>query len=107
LEAIDEGLPGFIDTLLFGNFNIDMESEAGLYFRKVLMEEFKIYMRTNPRHYTTKGRRTIDALFSTLPVLQCGVYESVFSFHLPLYARYGQINRPPIEADKIEEIEMR
>lgn len=74
-------------TILIGCFNIEMESESGKQLRSELANEYNLQIRTNPRQYTTKGRTTVDAIFSTEPLPNCGVYENTFGYHLPLYAR--------------------
>ncbi|GFT51728.1 ATP-dependent DNA helicase [Trichonephila clavipes] len=48
---------------------------------------YYIALRNNPSHYTTIGRTTIDCIFSTHGLRTCGVYESAFSTHLPLYVQ--------------------
>ncbi|GFX30881.1 uncharacterized protein TNCV_4145891 [Trichonephila clavipes] len=47
----------------------------------------KTELRNNPPQCTTIGRTTTDCIFSTHDLRTCGVYESAFSTHLPLYVQ--------------------
>ncbi|GIY81563.1 ATP-dependent DNA helicase [Caerostris darwini] len=67
-DAIDESFESknrVYETVLTGDFNIDMGT-------------------------TTRARTSIDALFSTHSVRTCGLYDSIFCHHLPLYVQIPQ-----------------
>ncbi|GIY72078.1 ATP-dependent DNA helicase [Caerostris extrusa] len=70
-----------------GDFNINMSTEDGRTFCEVLRDVYWLHLRTNPSHWTTRGRTSIVAVFSTHDLKCCGVYESTFSYHVPLYGR--------------------
>ncbi|GIX94558.1 hypothetical protein CDAR_298911 [Caerostris darwini] len=50
-------------------------------------KRYWLHLRTNPSHWTTRGKTFLDAVFSTHDLKCCGVYESSFSYHVPLYGR--------------------
>ncbi|GIX97272.1 ATP-dependent DNA helicase [Caerostris darwini] len=90
LDAVEEAVGDECDeykTILAGDFNINMNTEDGRTFCEVLRDVYWLHLRTNPSHWTTRGRTSIDAVFSTHDLKCCGVYESTFSYHVPLYGR--------------------
>lgn len=90
LKAVNKSLPNIKEmfTILFGNFNIEMNSGKGLQLRDVFADVFNLYIRNDPKQFTRKKcKTTTEGIFSSKPLLCCGVYESIFSDHLPLYAR--------------------
>ncbi|GIX84240.1 uncharacterized protein CEXT_149371 [Caerostris extrusa] len=90
LDAVEEAAGDECDeyqTILAGDFNINMSTEVGRTFCEVLRDVYWLHLRTNPSHWTTRGRTSIDAVFSTHDLKCCGVYESTFSYHVPLYGR--------------------
>lgn len=93
VEAVNKSLPNIKEmfTILFGNFNIEMNSEKGLELRDVFADVFDLYIRNDPKQFTRKNSKTTtEGIFSSKPLLCCGVYESIFSDHFPLYARCAE-----------------
>ncbi|KAG8172841.1 hypothetical protein JTE90_008245 [Oedothorax gibbosus] len=74
-------------SILAGDFNINMSTEDGKEFCEILREVYWLHLKTNPAHWTTRGGTTIDAVFASQDLKCCGVYESTFSYHIPLYGR--------------------
>ena len=74
-------------SILAGDFNINMSTEDGKQFCEVIREGYWLDLKTNPAHWTTRGKTTIDAVFASEDLKCCGVYESTFSYHIPLYGR--------------------
>ncbi|KAG8171564.1 hypothetical protein JTE90_026094 [Oedothorax gibbosus] len=74
-------------SILAGDFNINMSTEHGKEFCEILREVYWLHLKTNPAHWTTRGGTTIDAVFASQDLKCCGVYESTFSYHIPLYGR--------------------
>ena len=75
-------------SILAGDFNINLTTEDGKDFCNSMRNGNKLHLKTNPVHWTTRGRTTLDAIFSSHDLKCSGVYDSTFSsFHIPLYAR--------------------
>ncbi|XP_054717389.1 uncharacterized protein LOC129226785 [Uloborus diversus] len=79
--------------VLLGDFNIEMDPvrgrERGKYFRELMERRCKLQLRTNPKEATTRKNTTIDAIFSSPDIeMRCGVYDSSYSDHVPLYANF-------------------
>ncbi|GBM59807.1 hypothetical protein AVEN_154362-1, partial [Araneus ventricosus] len=89
-DAIDESLDSKnrdYKTILAGDFNININTEYGNEFCEIMDNIYYMKLRNNPSASTTIHRTTIDCIFSTHGVLVCGVYESSFCTHLPLYVQ--------------------
>ncbi|GIY16059.1 ATP-dependent DNA helicase [Caerostris darwini] len=90
LDAVEEAVGDECDeyqTILAGDFNINMSTEDGRTFCEVLRDVYWLHLRTNSSQWMTRGRTSIDAVFSTHDLKCCGVYERTFSYHVPLYGR--------------------
>lgn len=74
-------------TVLAGDFNTNMSTDEGKIFCDVLRNVYWLELKTNPAYWTTRQQTSIDAVFSTHDLKCCGVYESLFSYHIPLYGR--------------------
>ncbi|GFS47045.1 ATP-dependent DNA helicase [Trichonephila clavipes] len=74
-------------TVLACDFNIDMMTQHGQQFCEIMTNIYYIELRNNLPQCTTIGRTTTDCIFSTHDLRTCGVYESAFSTHLPLYVQ--------------------
>lgn len=71
--------------LIFGDFNED-------YLRKANTAVFKLihdagYKSCLPPRASTRGGTLIDNIFSNF-LCEGGIYESFFSYHRPIWARY-------------------
>ncbi|GBN30786.1 hypothetical protein AVEN_103957-1 [Araneus ventricosus] len=89
-DAIDDSLDvNHIDykTVLAGDFNININTPKGKEFCDIMENIYYLKLRNNPSDSTTIHQTTIDCIFSTNIVRTCGVYESAFSCHLPLYVQ--------------------
>ncbi|GIY64626.1 ATP-dependent DNA helicase [Caerostris darwini] len=89
-DAIDESLDSknrYYKIVLAGDFNIDMGTERGREFYKIMDEIYYMPLRNNIAQYITRARTSIDAVFSTHSLRTCGLFDSVFSHHLPLYVQ--------------------
>ncbi|GIY08507.1 uncharacterized protein CDAR_313321 [Caerostris darwini] len=77
IDAIDESLDSKnrdYKIVLAGDFNTDMDTEHGREFCKILYEIYYMTLRNNIARYTTRGRTSIDAVFSTHSIRACGLY---------------------------------
>ncbi|GIX79444.1 uncharacterized protein CEXT_184341 [Caerostris extrusa] len=81
IDAVEEAVGDESDeykTILAGDFNINMSTEDGRTFCEVLRDVYWSHLRTNPCHWTTRERTSIDAVFSTHDLKCCGVYFQIF-----------------------------
>ncbi|GIY11917.1 ATP-dependent DNA helicase [Caerostris extrusa] len=90
-DAIDESLDSKnrdYKIVLAGDLNIDIGTERGREFCEIMDDEiYYMTLRNNIAQYTTRARKSVDAVFSTHSVRTYGLYHSVFSHHLPLYVQ--------------------
>ncbi|GIY37796.1 hypothetical protein CDAR_10691 [Caerostris darwini] len=62
-----------------------MVTERGRELCKIMDEIYYMTLRNSTVQYTTRARTSIDTVFSTHSVRTCGLYDKVFSHHLPHY----------------------
>lgn len=83
-KLLDEQ-PGF-QRLIFGDFNINPNSSSFLSLL-IFFDHFKIRQVKTNSISTTDGLTSIDLIFSDINNIASGVYESMTSYHKPLWAR--------------------
>jgi nucleoside-triphosphatase THEP1 len=70
-------------TILFGDFNIDLNQKAGSNIRDICIN-YGLKSCLPPSCSTTDGKTQIDGCFSNLKYMEVWLYESVFSYHKPI-----------------------
>lgn len=75
-----------IPIILCGDFNIDFSKKENENFLKFMLDSFGLIL-SSPKTATTLGGSCIDAIFSRNISLECHIYMSYFSYHMPILCK--------------------
>lgn len=85
-----------------GDFNFNA-TVSGNTLNKV-MQQYQMKCQLGPQEITTNDRTQIDVVFSIFDKITCGVYESYFSDHKPIFCMLNpfRVKQVQIKLDKIK-----
>ncbi|XP_055845331.1 uncharacterized protein LOC129911529 [Episyrphus balteatus] len=75
--------------VLLGDFNINLRNKQNTFLHETLTE-WNLRSALPNNAVTTDNNTQIDVIFSNIHPLECGVYESFFSDHKPIYFIFPQ-----------------